>query len=74
MAQRKCSALQIVFCKGISKIGSDRVRPVSEPLLQVIVLIIHSGQGITSGVSSRIQLFPRIQLDSTERSRLSLEF
>jgi len=41
MVQCLCDAFQIVFRKRISKIGSDHVRAISEPLLQVVALIYH---------------------------------
>jgi hypothetical protein len=58
-------AFQIVFCKGIGEIGRDRVRPIPEPFLQVVfLLIIHSGHELPTGVSSRVQLFARIHVGS----------
>jgi hypothetical protein len=71
MVQRQCHTFQIVFRKGISKIGSNHVRPIPEPLPQVLLLIIHSGHEITTSVSFWIQLFPRIHVELRARSRLS---
>ena len=62
MVQCQRGTFQIVFRKGISKIGSDHVRPIPEPLPQVFLLIIHLGHELAPSVISRTQLFPGIHV------------